>query len=344
MLFNNARKHFLFISKYLGLFHVAYFLYRKRLRILCYHGFSYSDEHEFRPSLFVQPATLEKRLRWISNSGFTVIPLEEGVKLLQENRVPARSLVITIDDGFRSTLEIAAPILDKYKMPATVYVTTYYAEKEVPIFRLLILYIAWKEGRQKTADKLCNLLNQDKTTDLMQAVEIAENEYSEPERVMISKELARQLGTDYETIASAGIMSLMTEEELRSLLERGFDVQLHTHRHRLPLSESEVNQEIRDNRAVLEPIVGKKLTHFCYPSGLWNPVHLKPLAKLDVQSATTCEVGMNSWRANLLTLKRIFDRDDLEQIEFEAELWGFKELLRHIKKSIYWRQDRAEIH
>ena len=84
---DQARKWFLFVSKYLGLFHISGFLYRKRLNVLYYHGFSYSDEHRFRPGLFMTPDTFEKRLQWISNNGFRVISLEDGVTLLQEKRI-----------------------------------------------------------------------------------------------------------------------------------------------------------------------------------------------------------------------------------------------------------------
>src|SRR4029077_9557706 len=42
----------LHVSKCLGLFHMARYLTRRGVRILCYHGFSLDGESTFRPKLF----------------------------------------------------------------------------------------------------------------------------------------------------------------------------------------------------------------------------------------------------------------------------------------------------
>jgi hypothetical protein len=59
-----------------------------------------------------------------------------------------------------------------------------------------------------------------------------------------------------------------------------------------------------------------------------------------VESATTCEPGLNTAETPLLGLYRILDQDDLSQIEFEAELFGFSELIR-IVTGKRRRMDRA---
>src|SRR4029453_15669980 len=87
-------------------------------------------------------------------------------------------------------------------------------------------------------------------------------------------------------------------------------------------------RELRDNRAVLEPLVGRALRHFCYPSGYFRPAHLPWLEEAQVESATTCDPGMNRRGDSPLTLRRFLDSAETSQIEFEAELSGFSELLR----------------
>ena len=105
-------------------------------------------------------------------------------------------------------------------------------------------------------------------------------------------------------------------------------MQLHTHRHRFPASHELALRELRDNRAVLEPLAGHPLRHFCYPSGYFRPAHLPWLAEAGVESATTCDPGMNRRGDSPLTLRRFLDDSRTSQLEFEAELSGFSDLLR----------------
>ena len=84
----------------------------------------------------------------------------------------------------------------------------------------------------------------------------------------------------------------MTEAEVADISRRGFDVQLHTHRHRTPREESAFCQEVLENRRIIEGLTGVSATHFCYPSGDVDPVFLPWLRDLGVETATTCAVGL----------------------------------------------------
>src|SRR5260370_5278983 len=143
MLPNNLKQAFLGMSKYLGLFHLARYLTRRQLRILCYHGIPVDKEIDFRQMLCVHPRTLEQRLEYIAKHGFIVLQLEDAVEGLRNGTLPPSAVVITIDDGFYGTYKHAVPLLQRYRMPATLYVTTYYAQKQNPIFRLAVQYIYW---------------------------------------------------------------------------------------------------------------------------------------------------------------------------------------------------------
>src|SRR5216117_1925670 len=50
---------------------------RRRLLILCYHGFSLDDEHQWNPSLYIQPRLFEERLKLLERAN--VLPLTEGL-------------------------------------------------------------------------------------------------------------------------------------------------------------------------------------------------------------------------------------------------------------------------
>ena len=46
---------------------------RRRLLILCYHGVSLQDEHEWNPELFVTPAFLRRRFEILRDRGVRTV-------------------------------------------------------------------------------------------------------------------------------------------------------------------------------------------------------------------------------------------------------------------------------
>src|SRR5262245_22366687 len=132
------------ICEALGLFKLAARFVPRGLQILCYHGFQVADECAFRPRLFISARTFEERLDYLRRNGYAVLPFHEALERLNAGTLPDKAVAITIDDGFRSTLTVASPLLRSAGFPATVYVTTYYVDRPGPIYRLAIQYVFWK--------------------------------------------------------------------------------------------------------------------------------------------------------------------------------------------------------
>jgi peptidoglycan/xylan/chitin deacetylase (PgdA/CDA1 family) len=85
--------------------------------ILCYHRFGPKPSQ-----LAVTPAAFEAQMDYLARNGYHVIPLSSLVGFLERGEpVPRKSVVLTIDDGYRSTYEVAFPILRKFGFPATVF-------------------------------------------------------------------------------------------------------------------------------------------------------------------------------------------------------------------------------
>lgn len=329
------------VCEVLGLFQISRLVYRRRLRILCYHGFQLHDECAFRPKLFVSNATFRRRLGYVRKMGFHVLPLEEALVRLREGTLPKNAVAITIDDGFHSTFSVAAPVLREFACAATVYVTTYYVEKQVPVFRLAVQYVFWKIGVDK--DKLTKIAEELPglaTTDDAHAIQWRLIEYgetmgSEEERQALLIRLAKIAEVDLVAVSAMQMLSLMSPEEVRALAEDGVDIQLHTHRHRFPLQdERAASEEVLENRRRLEKLTRRRATHFCYPSGVFAEHQWPWLERLGVTSATTCLPGLNSKNTPALALTRFLDSEDVRFVEFRAELSGFSELLRSIRRSL----------
>jgi peptidoglycan/xylan/chitin deacetylase (PgdA/CDA1 family) len=90
----------------------------QNVMILCYHRFGPS-----KARMVVTPEDFDKQMAYLKKNGYRVIPLTHIHAFLKgETALPQRAVVITIDDGYRSSYDIAYPILKKYGFPATLFV------------------------------------------------------------------------------------------------------------------------------------------------------------------------------------------------------------------------------
>ncbi len=270
-----------------------------------------------------------------------MLPLETALERLAEGSLPADAVALTIDDGFHGTGRHLPEALRRFGMPATLFVTSYYALRRRPVFRLVCQYVWWATARRSLQlDELGvgglagrALIGGDRDGDptLWRIIDYGERELDEAGRAALARRLGGLLGVDVEALEESRALGLMTPEEIRAAARAGLDVQLHTHRHRFPDEPELARREVRENRAALQPLVGRRLRHLCYPSGEYSRRHFGWLAQEGIESATTCEVGFATRESHPLALPRIFDGSHRTQLEFEAEVSGFLEVLRLVR-------------
>ena len=89
--------------------------------VLCYHKFSKGRGD----ATTVTEAAFEEQMRYLKENGYRVITLDDLFDYMEFKReLPKRSVVITMDDGWRSAFDIALPVLRKYGYPSTMFVYT----------------------------------------------------------------------------------------------------------------------------------------------------------------------------------------------------------------------------
>jgi len=91
--------------------------------VVMYHAFAIDGEAASR--YVVTGARFRRQMQLLRLSRRRVISLSELARHRAEGTVPPpRSVVITLDDGYRDNLEVAAPILARGGFPATVFVVS----------------------------------------------------------------------------------------------------------------------------------------------------------------------------------------------------------------------------
>jgi peptidoglycan/xylan/chitin deacetylase (PgdA/CDA1 family) len=327
-------------SRALGLFHLAgnSRARARQLLILCYHGISIDDEHEWAPGLYMSQAQFAERIALLRQGGYAVLPLDDAVRRLRDGTLPPRSVAITFDDGNFDFYSRAWPVLKAAGMPATVYLTTYYCENSLPIFPLAISYLLWKARGRVASLRLSPHVEtvidarsaeaRRRTHDLL-VLHAQDMAMSAAEKDQLAAALAEALELDYADIVRRRLLRIMNPSEVRELAGAGVDFQMHTHRHRSPLTRAEYLAEIADNRRRISAYAGRTPSHFCYPSGVAMPEFARWLDEEGVRSATTCEPGMATSRSRHLQLPRLLDHSEMTDVEFEAWLSGIGALLPH---------------
>jgi peptidoglycan/xylan/chitin deacetylase (PgdA/CDA1 family) len=322
-------------TKFVGLFRVARYLTRHGLRILCYHGFALAEEYEYRGRLFIRKELFRRRIEYLRRERYPIVPLHEALEALRTGRLPPCATVITMDDGWRGIYSQALPIIKELQVPTTVYVATYYIEHPIPVYSVTLSYLFWRtKARCVTLPR--GLGRFQLQTERPNAESVAQEfgvSLTADDRLEFLKETAHALNVSFATIEQQGLFRLLDENELRELAKAGVDIQLHTHRHQWSLDDrAKVEQEIRENRNFLKRIVSHPLVHFCYPSGIYGPHQAEWLASLRLSSATTIDPGLNYFDTSRFALRRMVDGEPVSDIEFEAEMTGFMEIVRALRE------------
>ena len=103
--------------------------------VLCYHCVKNEANSYLRPT---KVEDFDKQMQYLSQS-YSPISLETMAQHLQNGTaLPAKAIAVTFDDGYQDNYENAYPILKRYNIPATIFLTTdFIGTGEIP---------AWDKG------------------------------------------------------------------------------------------------------------------------------------------------------------------------------------------------------
>lgn len=103
----------------------AYQRLRPGIRILMYHRVARSAHYD---QLIVNPERFAEQMAMLARTR-RVLSLRDAVRILAAKEGDAEGVVVTFDDGYRDNLVGALPILERYGIPATIFITTDFCDQ-----------------------------------------------------------------------------------------------------------------------------------------------------------------------------------------------------------------------
>lgn len=262
--------------------------------ILAYHGIVLDDDAPYVDPRFSIPFTaFHRQVRFLSTQR-RVLALCDLLDLLARGQpVPPRSVVITFDDGYRSTLQHAAPVLKHYGLPAVLYLPTSQVTR-VASQHADVLYSAFNLRRRHVLElPLEGFAHLPLTNPL-----VVRRAYLALEHV-----LSRAEPEHREAILSDVLEQLrpklpfrrltMSWEEVLQLREvhPGIEIGVHTSHHvdLTTCRQEQVSQELAWCIDDVRQALGYSPRHFSFPYGRSNPSVRAAVAATPLESAVVTE-------------------------------------------------------
>ncbi|MDZ7265874.1 MAG: polysaccharide deacetylase family protein [candidate division KSB1 bacterium] len=292
--------------------------HRRQALILTYHGVIHSGDNSYSNRNSIAAAAFEQQMDYLARH-FQPMSLPELVRRLQaREQLPDYTVVITFDDGFRNNYTVAAPILKKYGLPATIFLATAYVSSPklglwtervdwllqsatLPVLEFSFGNEVQHLALQTTRDRM---IASDRVRDYLKRLPPAEREQAISAlqaRLGRVREIDRSLEERY---------AFLTWDQARELQQAQITFGSHTHTHAIlsSLSMAEAHFELTESRRLIEAELRTACTLFSYPNGSvrdFSRRDLELVQKLGYAAAVSQLPGYNDRNTDLFALRRI---------------------------------------
>lgn len=234
-----------------------------------------------------------------------VVSLDELINT-EKSRSLRPKVAITFDDGYLDNFLYAVPVLEKYKLPATFFICTDALRDPSPYLGDRLKTILFHHGISSLIPVYRELIDNnyeslDNEQILLRIRHWMENHKEGPEYLEgLENKLLNNTPTPFPFMR-------MGKSEVQALTQKGFDIGAHTvtHRELDKLSQSEVFEEMKNSKDILEKLIQKQVSSFCYPRGKDKPEYQKVAQEVGFRSVCRSQHGFTYWNEkNPLALSR----------------------------------------
>lgn len=243
------KKSISFICYYSGLLHLLRILDKKnRTLIIAYHT--------------VDQTNFEKQIKFL-HKYYNVISFDD-IDNPKINSKKGKKIIITFDDGYKNNLDIAYPILKKYDIPATIYVTTEFIEKNT--------YAWW--------DRILN------SNTKLNLPELKNNSPQNIEKFVFQK---TGLKPNSKKPSKYKFMNWMELKQISDIFTIGSHTVTHPILTQIPIRLAK--NEIQNSKSIIEKKLKIKVNHFAYPNGNFNEKLINLVKENGYKTATAYKKG-----------------------------------------------------
>lgn len=250
----------------------------------------------------------------------TPIDLDDLLAGLAGERLPPNPLLVTFDDGYRSNLEVAAPILADLRIPAVCFVATDYLDQRRLYWWEAIAYLVKRSPRRQVT--LSYPTPRTVVLDAPGAVRELTTVVKATHSLDVDRfvaELAAAGGVAWTRDLERNLCDqlILTWDELRRLRGAGVEIGSHTRSHRVlqTVPDVELAHELAGSRAVIGRELGAPPRAIAYPVG--RAIADEPRLTAAVRAAGYRLGFSNATGVNLLRGPRRVGALDLRRIATE---------------------------
>ncbi|MEN6554382.1 MAG: polysaccharide deacetylase family protein [Methanobacterium sp.] len=258
---------------------------------------------------------------------YNIISLNDLVdSIIKREPIPQRSVILTFDDGYKDNYVNAYPLLKKYEIPATIFLTTkHIGSGELP-WNDKVGYIIYNTPlNQIKIDEIGDYPIDSKFRKYQAFSEIKKKliKCNEIEKSSLIKKLANFCHINVPL--EIGNELMLSWDEVIEMDENGVDFGAHTVNHPI-LTNININDakwEILQSKKVIEEKIGKQVNSFSYPYGNFNQNISDMIQELNFKCAVTLNQKLiNTGNDELYSLGRIDGFEDLSFLKLFLSGYG----------------------
>ena len=260
------------------------FLNRRKVVLLTYHGFYDEDKKsglELLSNRWTDIEFFKKQILYLSKN-YNIISLDNLINhYIEGTSIPQNSVVITMDDGYKSNFNLAYPYLEELGCHFTIFLSTEFIENNKFNWSERVEYAIW----YSKGDSLSIMIDNVETTYSIKSSEqkIYVSKYikqflqtaSQHVRETVLSEIELHTGSVLEFKTAPELMLPLSWDEVVRMSKSNlaiFGSHTVSHPNLTTCSIPDIKNELLVSRNIIQTRTNNLCEYFCYPGGAYNKI------------------------------------------------------------------------
>jgi peptidoglycan/xylan/chitin deacetylase (PgdA/CDA1 family) len=310
------------------LIHKAFF--QNTLTVVMYHAVVRSPCSVYYWG-FIDESSFCSQMEYLKRH-FEVLPLVEAVERLHNQGISRPTVAITFDDGYQNNYDVAFPILQAMRLPATIFLVTGLLDTDATLWTCRLHHALTETRKPSLTWNGCrfDLSEAGQRAEASVAIRTRLKDLPHPQLVTEIQGIMHELGDDPDCpLPPASPFRMLNSGAIKDMATSGLiDFGAHTHTHPIlsRLTPEERREEIERSVLTVQELTGGPCELFAYPNGTAKDFDADTIATLQacgVRIAVTTMTGSNDAQTPLLELRRHGIGANLNMAHFQLHVHDF---------------------